>query len=189
MESALKNKLGPHIKFIGIYTSDHLPFISYNTKPIVLIANTLKSSANINTVGHWVGFDFEIYPKKQVIFFDSYGFSQHFYVNSGFSAFLRRYRQTPIYNFGRQFQPDSSMKCGLYVSPFAHYISLYGVNKFTSYIYNRFHIKKKDLAYNDKYVTRYYFKYLSKPPCSHWKIRNKRTITYKECISYKGMYY
>ena len=64
LELALKNKIDPHIKFIGIYTSDNLPVISYNTKPIVLIANTLKYSTNIDTVGHWVGFYFEFYPKK-----------------------------------------------------------------------------------------------------------------------------
>ena len=139
LESALKRKLGPHIKFIGIYTSDRLPVISYNTKPIVLIANILKSSANINTVGYCAGFCFEFYPKKRVIFFESYGLSPYFNVSSGISTFLRKYRHTPIYHFGIQFQPNSSMKCGLYVSLFVHYISLYGVNKITSFIHNRFH--------------------------------------------------
>ena len=59
--------------------------------------------------------------------------SPYFYVNSGFSTFLRKYRRIPIHYFGIQFQPDNSMKCGLYVSLFVHYISLYGVNKFTSF--------------------------------------------------------
>ena len=116
LESALKNKLGPYIKFIGVYTSDNLPVIPYNTKPIVLTANTLRSSANIDTVGHWVGYYFEFYLKRRVIFFDSFGLSPHFYINCGFSSFLRKYRDTPIYNFGTQFQPDNSMKCKLFVS-------------------------------------------------------------------------
>ena len=34
----------------------------------VLVANTLKSSANINAVGHLVGFYFEFYPKRRLIF-------------------------------------------------------------------------------------------------------------------------
>ena len=64
LESALKHILGSRIKFMGVYTSDRLPFISFNTKPIIFIANTLKSTANINTVGHWVGIYFEFQPKK-----------------------------------------------------------------------------------------------------------------------------
>ena len=63
LESALKHKLGPHIKVIAIYTSDRLPAISYNTKPIVLIANCLQGSANINTVGHWVDFILNFFLK------------------------------------------------------------------------------------------------------------------------------
>ena len=46
--------------------------------------------------------------------------------------------------------------------------------------------KKRELPYNDKYVTRYYFKYLSKSNCSQWKTGNKRAITYKECMSNTG---
>ena len=40
LEIALKYKLGSYVKFIGTYASDRLPFIPYNTKPILLIANT-----------------------------------------------------------------------------------------------------------------------------------------------------
>ena len=70
LEKALKYKLGLYVKFIGIYASDRIPLISYSTKPILLIAcNTLKSSANINTIGHWVAFCFEFQPKKKAIFF------------------------------------------------------------------------------------------------------------------------
>ena len=124
-----------------------------------------------------------------MIFFDSYGLSPHFYINRGFSEFLRKYRDTPIYHFGTQFQPDNSIKCGLYVTLFVHYTFLFGLNKFTSFLYSRFHLKKRDLSYNDTYVTRHYFKYLSKSPCPHWKTGNKRAITYKECISHVGMYF
>ena len=81
-----------------------------------------------------------------VIFFDSYGLSPYFYVNSGFSTFLRKYRHTAIYQIGIQFQPDNSMKFGLYVSLFVRYISLYGVNNFTSFIHNKFHLKKKGIC-------------------------------------------
>ena len=95
LEKALKYKLGPYAKFIEIYASDRIPFISYSTKPVLLIANNLKSSADINTIGHWVAFYFEFQPKKRLIFFDSYGLSPYFYINSGFSYFLTKYRNTP----------------------------------------------------------------------------------------------
>ena len=90
LEKALKHKLGPYVEFIGIYASNRIPFISYSTKPVLLIANTLKTSADINTTGHWVAFYFEFPPKKRLIFFDSYGLPPHFYVNSGFSDFLKK---------------------------------------------------------------------------------------------------
>ena len=91
----------------------------------------------------------------------------------------------PVYHYGLQFQLDNSMKYGLYVLMFVHYISLYGMKQFTNFIY-KFHSKQK-LSYNDKYFTRYCFRYLSKSPCSHWKSGNKRAMTYKECISYIGI--
>ena len=83
------------------------------------------------------------------------------------------------------------MKCGLYVCMFIHYISKYGLTKFTKEIYTQLKSKSmKNLPYNDRFVTRYYFKYLAKSPCTHWKIGSKRAITYKECISYKkGVYF
>ena len=65
LEKALKHKLCPYVKFIGIYAANRIPFISYSTKPVLLIANTLKSSADINTIGHWVAFYFEFQPKKK----------------------------------------------------------------------------------------------------------------------------
>ena len=105
-----------------------------------------------------------------------------------FLIFLKKYRNTPIHHFGEQLQPDNSIKCGLYVILFIHYISHFGLKQFTSFLYSRFVKKKNDLSYNDKYVARYYFKYLSKSPCSHFKTGNKRAITYKECISNIGEY-
>ena len=63
------------------------------------------------------------------------------------------------------------------------------LKELSSFLYSSFHLKKRYLTYNDKYVTRYYFKYLSKSPCSHWKTGNKRAMTYKECISNMGEYY
>ena len=138
LEKALKYKLGPYVKFIGIFASDRIPFISYSTKPVLLMANTLKSSADINTIGHWVAFYFEFQPKKRLIFFDSYVLSPHFYINSGFSDFLKKYRNTPIHNFGEQLQPDNSIKCGFYVILFIHYISHFGLKQFTSFLYSRF---------------------------------------------------
>ena len=95
LEKALKHKLGPYVKFIGIYASNRIPFIFYSTKPVLLIANTLKSSAVINTIGHWVAFYFEFQPIKR-LFFYSYGLPPHFYINSGFSDFLKKYRNTPF---------------------------------------------------------------------------------------------
>ena len=115
LERALKFRIGPHIKYAGIHASDQLPFIQHNIKPVLFIANTLKSSANINTVGHWVVFYFEFDPIIKLIFFDSYGFSPYFYKDSGFSAFLSRYGNIPIYHFEKQIQPHMSVKCGLYV--------------------------------------------------------------------------
>ena len=184
LERALKFRIGPYIKFAGIHTSDQLPFIQHNIKPVLFIANTLKSNANINTVGHWVVFYLEFDPVIKIIFFDSYGFSPYFYRDSGFSEFLSRYRNVPTYHFKKQLQPNLSVKCGLYVLLFIHFISHFGLNMFTRFLYSRFHFMKRYLSYNDKYVTEYFFKYLSKSPCSHWKSGNKRAITYKECISH-----
>ena len=50
LEKALKHKLGPYVRFIGIYASGRIPFIQHSAKPVLLIANTLKSGTDINTV-------------------------------------------------------------------------------------------------------------------------------------------
>ena len=171
LESALNFRIGPCIKYIGIYASDQLPFIQFNTKPVLFIANTLKTSANINTIGHWVVFYIQFEPITKIIFFDSYGFSPYFYKNSGFSNFVSRYGNVPVQYFVKQIQPAISIKCGLYVLLFIHFVSHFGLKKFISFLYTHFRFKKRHLGYNDKYVTEYFFKHLSKSPCSHWKKR------------------
>ena len=74
---------------------------------------------------------------KKIIFFDSYGLSPYFYIGSSFSQVLKKYKHTPVYHFGKQFQPDHSMKCGLYVCTITHYISKYGLIKFAIEIYSK----------------------------------------------------
>ena len=88
LESSLKGKLGPHIKYIGIFMSDQIPSVSYNTRPVLLIANTLKTKTKINIVGHWVVLHFEFYPMKRIIFFDSYDHPT-FILTVGFLKFLK----------------------------------------------------------------------------------------------------
>ena len=144
LEKALEHKLGPYVRFIGVYASDRIPFIHYSAKPVLLIANTLKSGTDINTIWHWVAFYFEFQPQKRVIFFDSYGIPPQFYINSGFSNFLKKYNNTPIYHYGKQLQPDNSMKCGLYVLLFIHSISHLGLKDFTKFLYNRLLLKKEN---------------------------------------------
>ena len=51
LKKALEHKLGPYVRFIGVYASDRIPFIHYSAKPVLLIANTLKSGTDINTIG------------------------------------------------------------------------------------------------------------------------------------------
>ena len=46
------------------------------------------------------------------------------------------------------------MKCGLYVLLFIHSISHLGLKDLTKFLYGRFVFKKRELPYNDKYVTR-----------------------------------
>ena len=142
LENSLKSRLGNATKFIGIYSSDKLPNISYNTRPTVFIANTLKSSDSVNTMGHWVAFYIESLPNKRIIFFDSFGISPYNYINTGFPIFLKKYKLFEVFHFGTQFQPDFSFKCGLYVCMFIHYTSIYGINKFIRYIYKHLVLRK-----------------------------------------------
>ena len=190
LELALRSKIGDRVHYIGVYTSDNLPTVQYSIKPIIFIANTLKSSSDINIIGHWVAFYIEYYPSKRIIFFDSYGISPYRYPNKSFSQYINMYKKKKmvLYYTSRQLQPNLSIKCGLYVLLFIHYTTHYGLDNFIQYIH-QFH-SKNALSYNDKYVTRYYFKFLAKSKnCLEWKTKGKKAITYKECLSFLGMYF
>ena len=180
LETALKGRIGPLIHFKGIFTSDILPYIKYNSKPIIFISNTLSSTSHISIVGHWVCFYIEFFPKKRLVFFDSYGLLPSIY-SQYFSEYIeKKYSKFSIYDFGKQLQPNVSQKCGLYVLLFTHYVSHYGVDRFISMFKTLFSIKY--LKKNDILVTRYYFKYLSKVnSCYSWKNGKRRAITFKEC--------
>ena len=89
LEKALKYKLGPYVRFIGVYASDRIPFIQYSAKPVLLIANTLKSGTDINTIGHWVAFYFEFQPQKRVIFLIVMEFHLSSILIVGFLIFLK----------------------------------------------------------------------------------------------------
>ena len=60
-----------------------------------------------------------------------------------FLIFLKKYRNTPIHHFGKQLQPDNSIKCGLYVIMFIHYVSHFGLKLFTSFFNTVDLLKKK----------------------------------------------
>ena len=184
LELALRNKLGDKVHYIGVYTSDNFPTVAYSKKPIMFIVNTLRSTSDINIVGHWIGIYIEYHPMKRVFFFDSFGIPPIMYHNTGFSQFINSYRgkKMKISYTKKQLQPDNSIKCGLYVLLFIHFTSHYGINTFMNY--SRDFFSKNSLAFNDKSVTRYYFKHLANGNCLQWKSGVKRAITYKECIAY-----
>ena len=180
LERSLRGRIGGLIHFWGIYTSDNMPVVQYNSKPIIFIANTLHSNTEVTAVGHWVCFYIEFLPVKRVIFYDSYGLLPSFY-SSEFSDYInKKYKDFNTYHFGVQLQPDTSQKCGLYSLNFIHYVSHYGINNFISLFKNVFNPRR--LNQNDSYITRYYFKHLSKfKSCSYWKSGKKRAISYAEC--------
>ena len=188
IENVLRGRLGPYIHYKGVYTSDHLPHITYSYKPVILIANTLNSRIDVSIIGHWVAFYISYYPKPYLLFFDSYGFPPHFY-SKDFSQWLEFYSSFQIQEFGQQIQPDHSHKCGLYVTHFTHYISHFGLEKYKYFFKNNFSTRK--LILNDKLVTSYFFnRIVKKKNCSQWKTvnrrdNNKRAITFKECLFYK----
>ena len=186
IENSLRGRLEPYIHYKGVFTSDTLPYIKFNIKPIILIANTLNSRTDVSIVGHWVGFYISFYPKKYLLFFDSYGFSPYFY-SRDFSQWLEYYsKDFQIQQFGQQVQPDTSQKCGLYVVHFTHYISYFGLEKYKSFYQCNFSSRK--LTSNDRIVTRYYFtRIMKKNSCSQWKknIGNKHAVTYKKCLKYQ----
>ena len=177
LESSLRFRIGSKVDYLGIFTSDKLPYIKKSNIPVMFIANTLESSSDVNIVGHWVCFYIEFSPNRRIIFYDSYGFPPHIYCD-GFTEFINIYQEHSVYDYGIQVQPDTSVKCGLYVLFFIHFVSFYGMDKFTWVFKHTF--SKKDLQSNDKYVTRYYLKYLSKS-CRRWRYGSKRAITYQEC--------
>lgn len=177
LEDGLRGRLGNKVDYLGVFTSDTLPHIHSTNKPIVFIANTLKSSTDVRTVGHWISFYVEFSPIQRVVFFDSYGLHPSIYCD-GFTEFINKYHKFSIYDYGLQLQPDTSIKCGLYVSFFIHFLSFNGINKF-SWRYKHV-FSKRDLQSNDRYVTLYYLKHLSKS-CRKWKYGTKKAITYQEC--------
>ena len=185
IEKSLRGHIGPYIHYKGVFTSDNLPHISYNSKPIIFISNTLSSDSDISTVGHWVCFYLSFYPVKKLVFYDSYGLSPHFY-SEHFSKYIHKQcRSSDTYYFDKHLQPNTSQKCGLYVINFIHYVSHNHLEKFMSYYNSKFN--SHNLKQNDVLVTHYYFKYLSKvKSCTFWKRSRsfKRAITYAECIKY-----
>ena len=168
INKVLKGRLGHKVHYIGVFTSDSLPHISFNSKPIVYIVNSLSSKADIRRVGHWVAFYISFYPEKKVIFYDSYGLPPEFY-SPHFSKFIHnQYSSFSIYEFGIQLQPNSSHKCGLYVLQFIHFVSHHGLDMFVNYYQN--HFSQTRLNKNDVTTTQYYFKHLSfAKECSYWK--------------------
>ena len=93
---ALKNRLGDRTHFMGVYTSDQIPFIKSTKRPVTMIVNTLKSTSSIDVVGHWVVFYIEFQPKKRIVFCDSYGISLFDYTILGFSKFINQYKTFPL---------------------------------------------------------------------------------------------
>lgn len=181
IENSLRGRLGSFIHYGGVFTSDKIPLFSMKSKPIMFIANTLTSLADISIVGHWVCFYISVKPQKYILFFDSYGFSPHFYTN-GFTRWLDKYSNFQIQEFGQQIQPDTSQKCGLYVVHCIHYISHFGLEKYKTFFQQKFN--RRYLYQNDRLVTMYYFNHLlKKRNCSQWKNRRgKHAITYKDCL-------
>ena len=92
IEISLRGRIGSIVHFWGVYTSDKLPYVQYNSKPIIFIANTLHSNTPVTTVGHWVCFYIEFHPLKQLIFYDSYGLLPDFY-SADFSFYIHTYTE------------------------------------------------------------------------------------------------
>ena len=189
LEIGLRGKLGDKINFAGIYTSDNIPHVTHLSKPIIFIVNTLKSTSDINAVGHWVAFYVMGSPVQTIVFFDSYGFHPKMY-GKEFANVIERYHKLPFFKtlsyFSMRLQPDLSMKCGLYVLFFIHYCSHKGLQKFLNIYQSTF--SSKNLQNNDLFVTKYYFKHLNKNSCRHWKRGSNRAITFKECREIGELY-
>jgi len=177
----LKSKIGFRVEYLGIFTSDRLERLklkTYREKASVLIANTLKESDDSQLMGHWVSFYVEKSPYDRIIFFDSFGISIELYGN-GFQNFIENNEKFTLYQFNIQYQLSDSYKCGLYAIFFVHYASLFGIREVIIQLRNNF--SKYNRSSNDKYVTRYFLRYIGDKSCRKWIDGEQRAITFKEC--------
>ena len=186
LDSYINKTLGNRVQYIGIFTSDDVEKMRIHNDrdiPIVFIANTLRKSEDSSIMGHWVCFYIEKSPVNKVIYFDSYGLDPRFYCK-GFELFILEHTQFTIYNIGMQMQPLDSYKCGLYVIFFIHYTSLYSIRETLMKIEHTF--SPNTQSDNDRYVTRYFFKFISRKPCVPWRSNGKTAVTYRECLATRG---
>ena len=176
LDVALRGNIGNNIIYSGVYTSDKIPYFYERwRKPVMFIVNTLKSTTDIQIIGHWVAFYIE---SSRLIFFDSYGIHPYVY-GEEIEKYVNNYKRREVncVFFNHQIQPGTSVKCGLYVLFFIHYTSHYNIDSFTRITFSR-----SSLSDNDKFVTSYYFKYLNKSKsCKDWRYGKNRAITYEEC--------
>ena len=188
LEVSLRGRIWGRAQFLGVYSSDTLPHIRCNSKPVLLIVNTLNSKMSSSTVGHWVCIYIEFNRVKRLIFYDSYGLLPGFY-SKDFSNYINeKYRNFNIFDTGVQIQPDASHKCGLYALHFIHFVSHYGLDKFIASFKTIFN--PRNLDENDARVTRYYFKNLyRRTNCSQWKSGARRAMTYAECVKMNGEFH
>ena len=98
LKMVLKNRLGDQTHFIGVYTSDQIPFVKPSRNLVTMIISSLKSTSITDAVGHWVEFHIEFYPQKRIVFFDSYGISPYDYNILGSSKSVSRYQNIPLYD-------------------------------------------------------------------------------------------
>ena len=183
LETALRGSLGGLVRYWGVFSSDDVGVMKLpltRERGIIFIVNTLESTSDINNVGHWVCFHVSQSPKRQVVFFDSYGIDPEVY-GRHFSSFFKINSSFTLYTFKRQIQPDLSYKCGLYVLFFIHSISHHGIKHTLARMKSTF--SSVDLHRNDRWVVRYYFTNLRRRgTCGEWRSGVKRAITYSECL-------
>ena len=183
LDSYIRKTLSDKVQYMGIFTSDDvgiMKIFSNRSKPIIFVANTLKKSDDSSIMGHWVCFYIEKSPLNKIIFFDSYGLNPVFYCK-GFELFISKNRRFSIYNIGMHMQGLDSYKCGLYVIFFIHYTSLYSIGETLVKIKNTFSANTTSI--NDRYITRYFFKFISRKSCTRWKAGGERAVTYRECLA------
>ena len=182
IQNSLKYKLGDKIEYLGVFTSDHITNIKinkYRIKVVGFICNTLESTDSATIMGHWVAFAIDKSPNDRIIFFDSYGFDPRLYAK-GFRRFIDNNRNFKLFSFDRQYQLDTSYKCGLYTIFFIHNISLEGLRQ--TIIKIRSNLKQGNGHQNDEFVSRYYLKHITSGNCQQWRNKNGKTaFTYQEC--------